>query len=141
MPAGVTVTNAAGNHIIESFDGGRYFILYAHLKTGSIAARIKVGTRLRAGQQIAQLGNSGSTTAPHLHFQVMDRPSALDADGLPFVFTSQQLQGTVQGTLAKADETYESGGQVTVDRTTTGWQAYRMPAETQVFGYNIRQTR
>ncbi len=140
-PVGVTVANAAGNHIIESFEEGRYFILYAHLKTGSIAARIKVGTRLQAGQQIAQLGNSGSTTAPHLHFQVMDRSSALDANGVPFVFTSQQLQGTVQGTLAGADDAYESGRPVTVDRTTTGWQVYRMPVEAQVFGYNASQPR
>ena len=137
-PVGVTVANAAGNHIIESIEDGRYFILYAHLKTGSIARGFRVGTRLRAGQHIGDLGNSGSTTAPHLHFQVMDRPSALNAAGLPFVFTGQQLQGTVIGTLDATSNAYESGEPVVVDRSTTGWQALRMPGETQVFGYNLR---
>jgi len=32
------------------------------------------------------LGNSGQTTGPHLHFQVMDAPSPLAAEGIPFVF-------------------------------------------------------
>ena len=137
-PVGVTVANAAGNHIIESIQNGRYFILYAHFKTGSIPPGFRVGTRLRAGQHIGDLGNSGSSTAPHLHFQVMDKPSALDAAGLPFVFRSQQLQGTVVGTLNATSSAYEAGQPITVDRTTTGWQAFRMPAETQVFGYNLK---
>lgn len=135
-PKGVTLANAAGNHIIEAIGGGHY-ILYAHLHTNSIPSRIKVNGRLRAGQQIGELGNTGSSTAPHLHFQVMDRPSALDASGLPFVFVAQQLEGTVIGTANAAEKAYESGQPVTVDRSRTGLQAFRMPAETQVFGYNL----
>lgn len=137
-PVGVTAANAAGNNIIESIYGGRYFVLYAHLKTGSIPPHIRVGTRVRAGQQIGELGNSGSTTSPHLHFQVMDQPYSLDAAGLPFVFTNQQLQGTVTGTLNAAANAFEIGQSVVVDRRATGWQAFRMPVETQVFGFNLR---
>lgn len=136
-PVGVTIENAAGNHIIEAIGDSRY-ILYAHLHTNSIPARIKIGSRLTAGEQIGELGNTGSSTAPHLHFQVMDRPSALNARGLPFVFVSQKLEGTVIGTAKATDEAYESGKPMTVDRSKSGWQAFRMPAETQVFGYNLR---
>lgn len=40
-------------------------------------------------------GNSGSSTGPHLHFQVMSRPPATDADGMPYVFRSFVLQGRI----------------------------------------------
>ena len=50
---------------------------------------MRVGARLSTGELIGHLGNSGNSTAPHLHFQVMDSPSFLDTMGLPFVFDTQ----------------------------------------------------
>jgi murein DD-endopeptidase MepM/ murein hydrolase activator NlpD len=38
-----------------------------HLSPGTI--RVKVGDQVRLGQQIANVGNSGNTTEPHLHIQ------------------------------------------------------------------------
>jgi hypothetical protein len=134
---GITAQNATGNSIIEEIGGGRY-VLYAHLKTGSIPARIVVGTRLRRGQQIGAIGNTGSSTAPHLHFQVMDRPSALNAVGLPFVFDRQVLEGQVAGTANRTNEDYEAGGRLTVARGTSAVRLNEMPAEGQVFGYNLK---
>ncbi|MFK0203394.1 M23 family metallopeptidase [Streptomyces lavendulae] len=91
-PAHLPLDEYAGNHVIERLPGGEY-ALYAHLKPGSVKGRVHVGQKVAAGAQIAQLGNSGNTDAPHLHFQVMDRPDALAANGLPFVFSSMSLQG------------------------------------------------
>jgi len=134
---GVTAANAAGNHIIQDIGNGR-FILYAHFRRGSIPADIKVGTLLTAGQQIGAVGNSGSSTAPHLHFQVMDRPSTLNAIGLPFVFDTQVVDGVIKETPAEADRLYEAGGPVTMQKSGAGPQTGKMPAEGQVFGYNLK---
>ena len=71
-PAGITIDTAAGNHVVMDMGNGN-FALYAHFETGSI--RVKVGDRVRQGDIIGQLGNSGNTDAPHLHFHVMDGPS------------------------------------------------------------------
>ena len=82
-PKPVTIRQADGNYVILALGRGRY-AFYAHLKPGSL--RVERGDRVRAGDVLGLLGNSGSSTGPHLHFHVMNRPSALAADGLPYVF-------------------------------------------------------
>jgi hypothetical protein len=87
----LTFKDAVGNHVIVDIGGGRY-AFYAHLKPGSIT--VAPGDHVRRGQQIARLGNSGNTSAPHLHFHVMDAPLALGADhNLPYVFDSFTYRG------------------------------------------------
>lgn len=44
---------------------------------------------------LGELGNSGNTSAPHLHFRVMDSPSALASDGLPYVIDRFDLAGQI----------------------------------------------
>src|SRR5581483_367789 len=73
-PPGMTLAAAGGNHVFVDLGNGRY-ALYAHFQPGSI--RVKAGDRVRRGDILAKLGNSGNTTNPHLHFQVGDRPSFL----------------------------------------------------------------
>lgn len=87
------VESAPGNYIIEKFDD-HHFALYAHLRPGSI--RVHVGERVNGGCLLGAVGNSGNSTEPHLHFQVMDRPSPLDADGLPYVFDKFRLTATLE---------------------------------------------
>jgi murein DD-endopeptidase MepM/ murein hydrolase activator NlpD len=73
-----------GNHVILSLGDDTYAAL-THLKRGSAAVR--VGQRVRRGDVIGRCGNSGNSSEPHLHFQLMDHPRALVAAGLPFGFT------------------------------------------------------
>src|SRR5215207_6739466 len=64
-------TPSYGNHITLEIGNHRYAIM-AHLKQGS--ARVSKGERVRAGQQIAAVGDSGDSLGPHLHFQVQEGP-------------------------------------------------------------------
>jgi murein DD-endopeptidase MepM/ murein hydrolase activator NlpD len=73
-----------GNHVVIEIAPGAYAVM-AHLRRGS--SKVRAGDRVRAGEEIAACGNSGSSTEPHVHFQVMDRPRALLAAGLPFTLT------------------------------------------------------
>jgi hypothetical protein len=88
----VTIREADGNHVILRLGKGRY-AFYAHLKPGSV--RVKPGDRVREGEVLGQLGNSGSSTGPHLHFHVMNRPSALASNGLPYVFDRFRRAGRI----------------------------------------------
>ena len=81
----VTLDNITGDSISLDLGGGR-FALYAHLQPGSI--RVKVGDRVKVGQPMARLGNSGNSDAPHLHFHLMDANSALGAEGIPYALSS-----------------------------------------------------
>jgi murein DD-endopeptidase MepM/ murein hydrolase activator NlpD len=59
------------------------FALYAHLDRASV--RVRPGMRVRAGQYIADSGNTGFTTGPHLHFAVL-RNRGFELTSVPFRF-------------------------------------------------------
>ena len=88
----VTLDNITGNYIILNLGQGR-FALYAHLIPGSI--RVRTGDRVKAGQVLAQLGNSGNSDAPHLHFHLMNGNSPLGAEGIPYEIDSFILEGVI----------------------------------------------
>jgi len=83
LPQKVTLDNIAGNYVIVRIAANRY-VTYAHLKTASI--KVRTNERVRRGQVLGLLGNSGNATGPHLHFQVTDGDSVLQSEGVPFVF-------------------------------------------------------
>lgn len=56
--------NPMGNCVIISDDYGRQLV-FAHLLGGSV--RVKSGDRVRSGDVIGRIGNSGRSTEPHLH--------------------------------------------------------------------------
>ena len=78
-------SRVVGNHVVVELGDGVYALL-AHLRRRSI--RVTAGQRVHAGDQLAECGNSGNTTEPHVHFQLMDHPSLAVAAGLPFRFTT-----------------------------------------------------
>jgi len=56
-----------GNYVCLSHGYG-LFSFYAHLKNGSVKA--KIGDYFNTGDRLGQLGNSGRSAIPHLHFQI-----------------------------------------------------------------------
>jgi hypothetical protein len=97
MPAAIAVDQADGNAVILDLGGGNY-ALYAHLQTGSI--RVHPGDKVKRGQTLGLVGNSGNSLAPHLHFHVMDGPSPMASNGIPYEIDSFQVAGTTAGTAA-----------------------------------------
>lgn len=73
----------AGNHVIIALDDG-VFVALVHLKEGSIC--VAVGEEATTGQPLAACGNSGNSTQPHVHVQVMDSPDVATARGIPVAF-------------------------------------------------------
>jgi len=84
----ITLETVAGNHIVLDIGNGRY-ALYAHLQPGSL--RAKTGDHVRRGQVLGLVGNSGNSTEPHLHFHIMDAPSPLGSEGLPYSLSAFQV--------------------------------------------------
>ena len=72
-----------GNHVVIDLGGGIYAAL-AHLQRGSV--RVRPGDLVHAGDIVARCGNSGNSTEPHLHLQLMDHRRPALADGVPFTF-------------------------------------------------------
>ena len=91
-PKKMTVENVLGNHVILDLGGGVY-AFYAHIEKGSIG--VAEGQRVKRGDVLGKLGNSGNTSAPHLHFHLMDGPSALASNGIPYVIDSFALAGRI----------------------------------------------
>ena len=71
--------------------GANQFVHYAHLQRGSMS--VQQGQRVRRGQVLGRVGNSGNTNGAHLHFNVVDATSMEDSEGIPFMFDSFTVLG------------------------------------------------
>jgi murein DD-endopeptidase MepM/ murein hydrolase activator NlpD len=86
----ITLETVGGNHVIMEIGDG-LFAFYAHMQPGSL--RVKVGDKVRRGQVLGLLGNTGNSSEPHLHFQICSANSELGSEGLPYAFASFEVQG------------------------------------------------
>jgi hypothetical protein len=130
-PKGVTPASIGGNMLVIDIGGGN-FAFYAHLQPGSL--KVKLGDRVRTGQVIAKLGNTGNTTAPHLHFHVMDGPSPLAGNSLPYVFTS--FTGTGRAIDSSWDSAFANGTPLGIDDAAlSGPHANQLPLNNQIVDF------
>ncbi|MGB0135239.1 M23 family metallopeptidase [Dokdonella sp.] len=103
-PTTITLGTVDGNHVVLDLGNGRY-AFYAHLKKGSV--RVRKGEKVTSGMVIGQLGNSGNTSAPHLHFHVVNSASVLGSEGMPYVIDGFKLTGKVDVDAFETSETLE----------------------------------
>jgi hypothetical protein len=85
-----------GNMIVLDLGDGQY-AYYGHLKPGSI--RVKEGDRVRRGQVIGRIGNTGSSFEPHLHFEITTSNSAFRGEGLAYAldaYTETTKDGAIE---------------------------------------------
>ena len=101
-PKTITIQNVDGNHVVQDMGNG-FFAFYAHLQKGSVTVQPR--ERVKRGQVLGKLGNSGNTSAPHLHFHIMDGPSVLGSNGLPYVIDGFELAGQIPAEQFTAADT------------------------------------
>jgi hypothetical protein len=81
-------TGLLGNHVTIAADDGTHVVL-AHLQRGSLA--VSIGERVVAGQRLGRAGNSGNSSEPYVHLQLMDRAAPSSALGQPFTLSDAVL--------------------------------------------------
>jgi hypothetical protein len=93
-PKTMTLENVDGNHVVLDLGHNKY-AFYAHLQKDSVL--VKKGEHVKRGQVLGLLGNTGNSSAPHLHFHLMDGTSVLGSSGLPYVIDSFAVAGELSG--------------------------------------------
>lgn len=71
-----------GNYVVIRHADGVFSIL-GHVRQGSV--KVKAGDTVKQGQVVAQIGASGSSLFPHLHYQLQEGPTQ-DSEGIPSRF-------------------------------------------------------
>ena len=104
-PSTITIETVDGNHVVLDLGDGR-FASYAHLQKNSI--KVRPGDQVKKGAVLGKLGNTGNTSAPHLHFHIMNRPSPMAADGIPYLIDAFDFSGQID--IAAFDAAPELAG-------------------------------
>jgi murein DD-endopeptidase MepM/ murein hydrolase activator NlpD len=95
----IDADNAAGNHVAIEIAPHRY-VLYAHMRPGTV--RVKTGDEVATGEILGLVGNTGSSTEPHLHMHIDDQPSFLAGNGVPYEFAQGQASGPVETNVSSS---------------------------------------
>jgi len=105
VPGSDDFQSMAGNHIYLRLDESGTFLILAHLKKKSI--KVREGQHVNEGEVLAQVGNSGSSSEPHLHIhhqrQDPSKVSIFLSEGLPLYFRTEK------GTIMPERGTYIRG--------------------------------
>ena len=132
---GLTPADIGGNMMVIDIGGGAY-AFYAHLQRGSLKA--KLGDKVKQGQVLGLLGNTGNTDAPHLHFHLMDGTVPLNASGLPFVIDRFSSEGVIS--TDQLDPMFD-GKAVTIDPRLKGAHTDQLPLNNEVSDFGPPSTR
>ena len=87
--------DAEGNYVTIDHGGGMV-TKYFHLRYGSIPAAIRKGAKVKAGETIGFMGNTGDSYGAHLHFQL--EKDGKPIDGAPYL-RGEKVIGAEKSTL------------------------------------------
>ena len=125
LPQGLNPLQADGNAVFLRLRDGR-IAMYAHMIPGSVTVR--AGDRVVRGQILGRVGNSGNSSAPHLHLHVVDRDAIFAANGLPYVFSRFRVTGRIASTDA-FNHAEATGAPVRLGPVRTGPRRNRLPLD------------
>jgi Peptidase family M23 len=112
LPANIRLGEADGNYVV--LDIGGAYVLYAHMQPGSVT--VKPGDRVKRGEILGRVGNSGNSQAPHLHLHVTDGPSPIASNGLPYVFDAFTLTAVDRAGTADFDKAEATGSSLSLTK-------------------------
>ena len=79
--------NSFGQHVyidhIANFNDEKFYnwqTIYAHLEIGTTPENIRVGSIVKAGDIIGTVGNTGTSTGAHLHFELLIEGENVDPE-------------------------------------------------------------
>jgi Peptidase family M23 len=111
LPDNLSIDQADGNFVVLDIGNGA-FALYAHMQPGSV--KVAAGAMVKVGDLLGKVGNTGNTSAPHLHFHVMDGPSPLQANGIPYIIDHFSMTAIDKAGTADFDKAESTGSPLTL---------------------------
>jgi hypothetical protein len=111
LPDNLPIDQADGNFVVLDIGNGA-FALYAHLQPGSV--KVPPGAKVKVGDVLGKVGNTGNTSAPHLHFHVMDGPSPLQSNGIPYIINHFRMTAIDKAGTADFDRAESTGSPLTL---------------------------
>lgn len=127
----MSLDNIGGNYVLLDIGDG-LSAFYAHAIKGSIV--VKEGDRVRRGQVIGKLGNTGNSTGPHLHFHIVQGRSAVSAQGVPYMIDSFEVTGQATS-MEELERCFLDGKPVPLTHKFTGRHYNEMPADLSVVNF------
>ena len=128
FPEGYDLLQQLGNFVIVDIGHG-HFAYYCHFQPNTL--KVHVGDKVRRGQVLALMGNSGNSDAPHLHFGIQDGPLPYASDSLPFVFSSF----TITGTITNPFDDIAAGGAAQIGPAQAGPHRNELPLQDEVITF------
>src|SRR6266576_3929578 len=128
FPQGYDLLQQLGNFVIIDIGHG-HFAFYCHFQPNTL--KVHIGDKVRRGQVLALMGNSGNSDAPHLHFGIQDGPLPYASDSLPFVFSSF----TITGTVTNPFDDIAAGAPAQIGTARAGPHRNQLPLENEVLTF------
>ena len=110
MAVKITLETLGGNYIIIDI-GNNIYAFYGHLIPNSL--KVKIGDKVKKGQIIGLLGNSGNSDCPHLHFHLESKSNAFfGGEGMPYLikeftelrkYTDKEITNIFEGNNVQLD--------------------------------------